>query len=307
MENSEPQLLYKGSSRNVYRIKPGTLEFRFKDTFSVFDVGEHHQTIPGKAGCLCETAAASFNVALASGVQTHFIRQTGSTSILVSEMETGAWKAENPIARLLDLEFITRFAWAGSLLAAVIKGTKNPTEYGLASGEVPKEGAWLRWPIEQITTKREAIDRPLTDEEADEIGEIIPSQRRRIFQIIERLDGALGLAAAEAGYRRFDGKKEVGITSTNRIIIGDTFGTLDEDRYAPEKLLRQGIVEDFSKEFIRKIFKKKSYHKQLEEARARHEEDPPYPDLTPREIDEIKDRYHRFADDYTAIRIANFA
>lgn len=125
MDTNVPPLLYEGSSRDVYRIEGGMLAFHFKDTFSVFDIGMHPQTIPGKAEALCECAVHSFKNAKAIGIETHFVEQTGPRSILVEEMATEAWEPDQPKGRLIPLEFITRFAVAGSLLRDFKKGKRN--------------------------------------------------------------------------------------------------------------------------------------------------------------------------------------
>ena len=77
--------IYVGSSRDVFRVNPGILEFKFTDTFSVFDVGIHHQQIPGKAEALCASAVRSFEIAERLGVETHFIEQVNSVAIRVRE------------------------------------------------------------------------------------------------------------------------------------------------------------------------------------------------------------------------------
>lgn len=135
-----------------------------------------------------------------------------------------------------------------------------------------------------------------------EIGKISPAELERIWRVIERCDGMLSFTSALSGYRRLDGKKEVAITSSGRIVLADTFGTLDEDRYAPADQLKEGTVVHYSKEIIRKMFIDNGYFKAVEEARAAGREVPPYPMLTKAQIDQVTRKYEEFTEDYRAYR-----
>lgn len=90
-----------------------------------------------------------------------------------------------------------------------------------------------------------------------------------------------------------------------RKIIGDVFCTPDEDRPVPAEKLYQGIIEHYSKEFIRQELIKMGYFNQLKAARSEGEEDPPIPKLSEETIAEISRRYKALAEAYARVRLDN--
>ncbi len=295
--------VYVGSSRDVYRREAGILEFRFKDTFSVFDVGEHHQTIPGKGAALCASAVQSFKIAQALGIETHFIEQIDAITINVKEFRI-LEPAETDFTTtgyILPLEFIDGSYVAGSLGRDMRSGKKKPTDFGFETDEAPQDGTPLFWPEQRYTTKREEFDRPLTPEEARDLAKITTDEEDRIWRIIHRFNAGLSLVASRAGFTRFDGKKECGLGARRRPVILDTAGTPDEDRFVLTDALREGEIIHYSKEMIREIFIANGYYAKVMAARKAAEPDPEYPDLTTAEIAEVSTRYQQFAEAYTRV------
>src|SRR3989344_1155887 len=299
--------IYVGSSRDVFRVNPGILEFKFTDTFSVFDVGIHHQQIPGKAEALCASAVRSFEIAERLGVETHFIEQVNSVAIRVREFRIlePMDMTVNMTGHILPLEFIDGSHVAGSLGRDFRSGKKKPTDFGFETDEPPKDGTPLHWPEQRYTTKREEYDRPLTSLEARALASIMKEEEERLWRVIHRLNGGLSLVAAMAGFTRFDGKKEAGLGLRRRPVILDTFGTPDEDRFVLTASLRKGEIVHYSKEMIRKIFIANGYYKELMAAREAGKADLPYPDLTKTEIAEVGRRYQQFAEAYCSVKFEN--
>ncbi|MEK7507455.1 MAG: phosphoribosylaminoimidazolesuccinocarboxamide synthase [Patescibacteria group bacterium] len=308
MKDSARTLVYEGSSRYVYRVAPGVLDFDFLDTFSCFDVGQHHQEIPGKGVALCACAVQSFKIARQLGIDTHFIGQIDADCIRVQEFQIlePAETSLETTGHILPLELIDGSCVAGSLGRDFKSGKKKPMDFGFETNDSPADGTPLFWPEQRYTTKREEYDRPLTPQEARDLARITEVEEDRLWRIIHRLNGGLSLVAAMAGFTRFDGKKEVGLVGPRRRpIILDTFGTLDEDRFAPTAALREGEIIHFSKEMIREIFIANGYYDALMIARKNGQPDPPYPDLTPEQITEVSWRYHQFAEAYCSVKLGD--
>lgn len=304
--------VYTGSSRDVWRVKPGVLDFEFKDTFSVFDVGVHHQTIPGKGAALCACAVRSFEIARLLGIETHFIKQVDARTIQIKEFRI-LEPAETDFAttgHILPLEFIDGSHVAGSLGRDMRSGKKKPTDYGFETDEPPKDGTPLFWPEQRITTKREDFDRPLTRNEAGVLARITEEEEERIWRVIHRFNGGVSMVAAIAGFNRWDGKKEIGFLGSftrRRPVILDTAGTPDEDRFVLTSALSDGRIVHYSKEVLREILIENGYYKAVMAARSSGREDPPYPELTAAQIAEVSDRYWEFTDAYTSVKLDRFS
>lgn len=301
-------LIYTGSGRDVWRVSPGVLDFKFKKTFSVFDVGVHHQEIPGKDKALCVCTVRSFEIALLLGVETHFICQVDEGTIRVKEFQVlePSQTTYETTGHILPLEFIDGSHVAGSLGRDFRSGKKRPADFGFETDDPPPpDGTPLVWPEQRITTKREDYDRPLTPAEAMELARITEEELGRIWRVIHRFNGGLSLVAAMAGFIRFDGKKEVGLGPRRRPVILDTAGTPDEDRFVPTWALREGRIVHYSKEMIREIFIENGYYERLMDAREGGREDPPYPDLTGAMIAVISRRYQQFAEAYCSVNLEN--
>ena len=70
------------------------------------------------------------------------------------------------------------------------------------------------------------------------------------------------------GLLHVDGKKEFGIDDEGRVILVDTFGTADEDRFWDKGAYERGRQVEFSKEFVRQHYRTIGYHDALQKARA---------------------------------------
>lgn len=294
---SERIPVHRGSVKNLYEVvgEPDMLDCYHTDHFSMFDRGPHQQTIPDMGESLCACTVASFKIAATLGVPTHFVRKIDSRTIRIRRFALGG-TGNN---RVLPLEFIDRQFVAGSLWRDFADGSKDPRDYGFPARDVPAEGTPLRWPIHQITTKREKVDRPLTVEGALRIGGILPEHLARAWSLIDTLNGGLALAARVAGLARLDGKKEVALGENGEIIIVDFCGTPHEDRFALAGPLKSGTVMHCSKEYLRQIFIANGFFARLKAARAAGEPDPDYPDLTPEQIREAATRFRELAQNYT--------
>jgi hypothetical protein len=78
-------------------------------------------------------------------------------------------------------------------------------------------------------------------------------------------------------------------------MIGDVFGTPDEDRTC---VLREGSLIHYSKEYLRQIHIDSGYYKMLQESRAQGKGDIPIPRLSEDQIHEASRRYYDVAAHY---------
>lgn len=291
------ELIRKGSAKDIYRVDKESIAFRFTDRFSVFDCGPHPQEIPGKAEAVCASAVRSFQIAEQIGVLTHFIEQIDEVTIRVREFRIftdrrpQTWD-ENYV---IPLECITRNRVSGSILRDFRDGKLKPMDFGFPSNDVPTEGSQLPWPVHQLTTKFEPVDRLVSDIDAKRIAGLWQHEIEILWSIIDRLDGALALAFAEAGFAHFDGKKECALGPKRQKLIVDAFGTPDEDRPVLLRSLREEKVEHYGKEFLRQWFIENGFYLALQQARKENRPVPPYPQLPEEIIEEGSWRYVAFA------------
>ena len=299
------ELIHRGSVKEKYRVEPGKLAFVFSDRFSAFDIGPHPQTIPGKAEAVCACAVRSFKIARQVGVPTHFIEQIDDVTILVKEAQV---ITDRPLSTqdtnyVVPVEWISRFRVAGSIDRDFREGRKMPTDYGFPTDNPPRLGTPFPYPVHQSTTKFERLDREISHEEACAMAGLSPKDAEEYWAMIDRLNGAIGLAVAQTGYAHLDGKMECVMGPDRTKMIADVFGTPDEDRFCPVIELNQGQLVHYSKEHMRQLFIEKGFYKELTEARAAHKPEPPYPFLSAGEITVITNRYTTFAGIYTGVRI----
>lgn len=298
---------YIGSAKDKRDCGDETLLFEAKDTYSVFDVGIMPDTIPGKAKAIIACYVKSAMIAKALGIKTHFIEQVSDTVVRVKKVDTITDR--RPTTKdtnfLIPVEWIPRIVTAGSKLRAFQDGTENPVDYGFPPNYMPNEFDYFPYSVEHHTTKFEKVDRnlPLLDEICS-IGGITPEEHRRIWNIIWMMTGATRAEMDRAGYTYLDGKLELIIMGPNReIVIGDFHGTPDEDRPIEKTAFKDGRIEHFSKEFIRKIYIDIGYYGKLKAAREAGLPDPPPPPLNEDQIGEISRRYCKFATDYSGVKI----
>lgn len=286
--------LGSGSSKEIYRAGKGVLAFQFTDFFSVFDVGRSSYPIPGKGKSVCDCAVKGFEIAASIGVPTHFIKRVDDTTILVREVQIIRDRVMTPddVNYLIPAEWISRFKNAGSLERKFKSGLEKPENYGLPAGIIPATGIPFPYPIHQLTTKLEKLDRDMSEDELCNIGGISRPTIAAAWSMIDRLDGALALQAQKAGYHVLDGKKELAMGPDRRLMVIDVYLTPDEDR--PAKIM-DGTVEHHSKELLRQIFIEMGYKATLEEARKHNRLDPPIPQLTDEQLELVASRYIDFA------------
>ncbi len=290
---AEPRYLRRGKVKEIYEVSPTELEFRFTNDISVFD--KHIPSeIPHKGESLARTAAFWFELCNRQKVPHHFLQLSSPTSMRVRRVQVvpkPRTLGPRPKNYLVPLEVIVRYYVAGSIWDRIKAGSVRPEDLGYPKSKTVEYGAKLPDPFFELTTKLEPVDRPLGIPEALELAAIDRKQLDEIREMCLKIDRGISTEIEPRGLLHVDGKKEFGIDADGRLMVVDTFGTADEDRFWDKDAYERGRTVDFSKEFVRQHYRTTGYYDQLTAARNAHREEPPIPPLPPLLIDEVSRLY----------------
>ena len=288
-----PKFLRRGKVKEVYEVSPTELEFRFTNDISVFD--KHIPSeIPHKGETLARTAAHWFEVCERLGVPHHFLGLSSPTTMRVKRVQVVPEpRTLGPHARsyLVPLELIVRYYLAGSMWDRVKAGKVRSTDLGFPAGKTLEYGVRLPEPHFEVTTKLEPVDRLLTIPEALALSGLDAKQLDGIRETILKVDVAMQAEIGPRGLLHVDGKKEFGVDADGALMVVDTFGTADEDRFWDKDAYDRGRQVDFSKEFVRQHYRSTGYYDALQAAREAKASEPPIPPLPPLLVDEVSRLY----------------
>jgi phosphoribosylaminoimidazole-succinocarboxamide synthase len=291
--STEPRYLRRGKVKEIYEISPTELEFRFTNDISVFD--KHIPSeIPFKGETLARTAAFWFELCTRRGIPHHFLRLSSPTTMRVRRVQVvpnPRTLGPHPKNYLVPLEVIVRYYVAGSIWDRIKAGSVRPEDLGFARGKTVEYGAKFPAPFFELTTKLEPVDRLLTIPEALELAAMDRHQLDEIRETCFKIDKGISEEIEPRGLLHVDGKKEFAIDADGRLMVVDTFGTADEDRFWDKGAYERGRTVDFSKEFVRQHYRTIGYYDHLTAARAAHREEPPIPPLPPLLVDEVSRLY----------------
>ena len=282
-----------GKVKEVYAVDANTLEFVFTDNISVFDKIIPSQ-IPRKGESLCRTAKYWFDLLEKRGIRTHFKEYLPPNRMRVKRfniIEDYDKIHHDTTNYLIPLEVICRHYAAGSLMDRIKKGKITPEQLGFPKGHEVKYGEKLPKPFLECTTKLEAHDRELDEKEAKDIAALSDDEYDFIMNTILKVDEIIDAEAAKRGLIHCDGKKEFGYDEDRNLMLIDTFGTLDEDRWWDAAAYAEGKVEELSKEFVRQHYRETGYHAKLMEAREKGLPEPDIPALPQDVIDRVSKLY----------------
>ncbi len=288
-----PKYLRRGKVKEVYEVSPTELEFRFTNDISVFD--KHIPSeIPHKGETLAATATHWFELCGRLGIPHHFLRRSGPTAMRVRRVEVVPHPQSlgpHPKNYLVPLELIVRYYVAGSLWDRLKAGKVTAEALGFPAGKTVAYGEPLPEPHFEVTTKLEKVDRLLTRAEALELAAIDRGQLETLRETSLRIDAAMAREIAPRGLLHVDGKKEFAVDHDGVLMVVDTFGTADEDRFWDKDAYDRGRQVDFSKEFVRQHYRASGYFDSLQKARESGEAEPPIPALPPLLVDEVSRLY----------------
>ncbi|MGB0728167.1 MAG: phosphoribosylaminoimidazolesuccinocarboxamide synthase [Candidatus Poseidoniaceae archaeon] len=287
------EMLYQGKVKQVWSTDdPDLLEFRFTNQISVFDQ-IIPSLIPRKGETLNRTTAHWFKLVEEAGIcGTHLVEVNAPDRCLVRKVEV--IKEPGMVPRdaewvFVPLEFIIRHYLAGSAWRRFQRGDIDPTVLGI-EGEATY-GMKLPNPLVEVTTKFEAYDRFVDREEALAISNITDEEFDAIIRAALAVDEIIEAEAAKNGLIHVDGKKEFALGPGRKVVLVDTFGTLDEDRWWDAEAYAEGECVELSKEFVRQHYVDTGHQAALQEARDTGAEDPPIPALPQSVIDETAALY----------------
>jgi phosphoribosylaminoimidazole-succinocarboxamide synthase len=287
------KLLRRGKVKEVYEASEDELEFFFTDNISVFDKVIPTQ-IPHKGETLCRTSAHWFVIAQGMDIRTHYLGLRGGNRMRIRRVRViEDYSQINPRSKdyLIPLEWISRYYVAGSLHDRLKSGQVKPEALGLT--HVPQYGEELPQPFFEYTTHLEKVDREVDREEALRIGGLTAEDLEDIREVVLRVDERMAKEVRRGGLIHVDGKKEFAFDRERGLMLVDTFGTADEDRWWDLKEWKVGRCVELSKEFVRQYYRAAGYHDKLTEARRRGLPEPPIPPLPEEKVKEVSDLYIR--------------
>src|SRR3989454_4057525 len=192
---------------------------------------------------------------------------------------------------LIPLEVIARYYVAGSLHDRIKAGKIRPADAGFPTGHAPRYGEPLPRPIVEVTTKLEKVDRELTTAEALAISKLSPAEYDDLVKAVLMIDDRLNTEVRKRGLIHVDGKKEFAMDPERRLMLVDTFGTADEDRFWDLASYEKGEHVELSKEFVRGYYRKIGYHDRLTVARKAGQSEPEIPALPDNVLKDTSDLY----------------
>ena len=287
------RFLRRGKVKEVYEVSKTELEFVFTDQISVFDK-VIPTLVPHKGETLCRTSAHWFKLVEGLGVRTHFLRVLDGNRMrvrrvqVIPDYDTITSKTKN---FLIPLEVIARYYVAGSLHDRIKAGKIRPADAGFPTGHAPRYGEPLPKPFVEVTTKLEKVDRELTTTEALAISKLSPGEYDDLVRAVLKIDDRLNTEVRKRGLIHVDGKKEFAMDQERRLMLVDTFGTADEDRFWDLEAYQKGEQIELSKEFVRQYYRKIGYHQALMEAREAGGPEPDIPPLPEEVTKEVSDLY----------------
>ncbi len=275
------RFIRKGKVKEVHEVSERELEFRFTDQISVFDK-IIPTLIPRKGESLARTSAHWFErVEATVGVKTHFLGLPSPDVMRVRRIEipdVTALTAESANV-LIPLEVVCRHYVAGTLHDRLKRGLTKPSELGFTSNEIPEVGTPLPHSLVEFTTKLEKTDRDLSDAEAQALAKLSDDEMAHLTDVVLDIEAVIADDVDARGLIHVDGKKEFAFDENRELMLVDTFGTADEDRFWDKARYEAGERVEFSKEYVRQFYRKSGYHAKLSEARIAGLPEPDIPAL----------------------------
>lgn len=220
----------EGSSKDVI-IRPGPkgrlVDLKFTKRFSVFDVGAVPYEIEEMDEFRHRIATRNFEVLKGASIQTHFIASDPERHI-ITVMPFNIYQInvhfDEARGRIIPLEIIDRQEVTQPLLD---RAKNNPELLSKMTARVAGPlivGAKFTTPLIECTTKFEAIDRRLSDNEAITIARLGYTSYYDLCDFVARASTVLTDFFRSCGYNRLDGKWEIAITYDGpRFVVVDSY------------------------------------------------------------------------------------
>jgi phosphoribosylaminoimidazole-succinocarboxamide synthase len=286
------KLIRQGKVKDVYEVDVHTLEFVFSDKISVFDK-TIPSLIPYKGESLCRSSAFWFQVARSCGIKTHFREFIPPDRMRVQKVQVIPYSkiGKKTANYLIPLEVISRHYVAGSLWDRLQEKTLKPVKLGFKANKEVKYGDKLPEPFVEVTTKLEHHDRLLAKKEALKISGLTATEYKKLLDSVLEIDAKIAEEVEKRDLIHVDGKKEYAFDEERELMIVDTFGTADEDRWWDWDDYSKGKFVELSKENVRQHYRQLGYFDKLQEARRMGKPEPKMPALPESKIKEVSELY----------------
>jgi len=287
------KLYRRGKVKDVYEVDHHLLEFEFTDKISVFDK-IIPSTIPHKGETLCRSSAFWFQMLRNMGIKSHFTELIPPNRMRVKKVDIiSDYGKITPKScnYLIPLEVICRHYVAGSLFDRVSDGTVAAKELGFPARKKVAYGDELPEPMFEVTTKLEKVDRPLTRAQAMKMAALSRSEYDNIIETVLKIDAEIADEVEQRDLIHVDGKKEFAFDEERELMVVDTFGTADEDRWWDWADVEKGRFTELSKENVRQYYRKLGYFDKLKVARSAGKPEPGIPALPANKIKEVSRLY----------------
>ncbi|MGD9963352.1 MAG: phosphoribosylaminoimidazolesuccinocarboxamide synthase, partial [Thermoplasmata archaeon] len=192
---------------------------------------------------------------------------------------------------LVPLEVICRYYVAGSLWDRVRSGEVKPSKLGFKGNKDIKYGDELPEPFVEVTTKLEEHDRLLTKTEAMKMASVSVDEYKAMIDSVTQIDERIADEVGKRDLIHVDGKQEFAFDENRELMVVDTFGTADEDRWWDDTAYSKGEFVELSKELVRQYYREKGYYSKLTEARKQGRPEPKIPALPADKIKKVSDLY----------------
>jgi len=285
-------LVQQGKVKDVYEVDARTLEFVFSDKISVFDK-VIPSLIPSKGESLCRSSAFWYQVARSVGIKTHFREFIPPNRMRVQKVQVLPYSkiGKKTTNYLIPLEIISRHYVAGSLWDRIQSKEIRPVKLGFKSSKEVKYGEKLPEPFLEVTTKLEQHDRLLSKTEALKISGLSAVEYKMVLDSVLNIDERIAEEVEKRDLIHVDGKKEYAFDENRELMIVDTFGTADEDRWWDWADYTRGQFVELSKENVRQYYRQLGYFDRLQEARRLGKPEPKIPALPEAKIKEVSELY----------------
>jgi phosphoribosylaminoimidazole-succinocarboxamide synthase len=265
-----PELLHRGSVKDIYQVSERELLFHFSDRYSIFDWGEMPDAIPGKGAALALMGQKLLKHLNARGFSTHYLDAGlgiggDARGMLVKGVEVPrddiSIYQSSPKNILIPLEVIYRFGAPKG--TSLLKRFKSEADWKMAGYDrAYVEGDSFSEIKIDFTTKLESQDRALTQVEAKKLAGMTNAEWADLILKTAQIANEMKSVFADFGAILWDGKFEFAFDENRKIMLVDSIG-LDEMR-----LTFQGAP--LSKELLRQYYLQSSWVAALNRAKETH-------------------------------------
>ncbi len=252
------ELIYKGSTKDIYQISGEEYLFEFSDRYSIFDFGEMPDLIKSKGLSSARLTSYLFPyIEKMTQVKTHFLKMGEKENQIIVKrfhvprnIESDVFYQNRPINAFVPLEVIFRLG--------VPEGS-SLIKRGYSQGEKFSK------PMVEFSTKLESIDRMVSINEAKLISGINDQEMEKLISITQNLANVLKAKFWEFEIELWDGKFEFAFCEGEHkdcrdFVLVDSI-SLDELRLTFHDLM-------LSKEVLRNFYKQTSWYKDLVKAKT---------------------------------------